>query len=64
MVVMVDFLVKVDEFFLTDASSAPSMVLRRGVGCTRSIEVQRLWIQHEVGRKVTKVPKVNDYARN
>ena len=61
MAVLCDFDMEVQGTVLTDASAALGIVHREGLGKTRHVEVQYLWIQQEVARKNLKVAKVNTH---
>ena len=53
-----DFKVPVDGKVCTDASTAIGIAFRRGLGRTRHIDVQYLWIQAEVADGKLQVQKV------
>ena len=55
---MLDFDLAVETTIHTDSTAALGMVHRKGVGKVRHIEVQSLWIQDEVHRKMISVHKV------
>ena len=57
---MSDFGVKVLATVCSDASAAVDVAHRQGLGKTRHIEVQHLWIQHEVKEGKLTVKKVGD----
>ena len=61
MAVLCDFDIEVQGTVLTDASAALGIVHREGLGKTRHVEVQYLWIQQEVARTNLKVAKVNTH---
>ena len=61
MAVLADFGIKVQGTVLTDASAALGIVHREGLGKTRHIEVQYLWIQQEIAKKSFQVTKVGTH---
>ena len=52
-----DYSIKVGCTVCTDASAALGMVHRQGLGKTRHIEVQYLWVQKDVLERTLKVVK-------
>ena len=62
MSMLMDFNVKVDCTVCTDASAAIGIVHRQGLGKTRHIDVQYLWVQREVYEEKLKVIKVGTDA--
>ena len=58
---LADYGAVVEGIVLTDASAALGMVHRQGLGRTRHIDVQYLWIQQEVYRKTLSVHKVGTH---
>ena len=55
---MADFGIETKIFVHTDSTAAIGIVHRRGLGKTRHIEVQYLWVQDNVNRKTMAVEKV------
>ena len=55
---MADFGFKTQNSVHTDSTAAISIVHRRGLGTTRHIEVQYLWVQDNVNREMMKVETV------
>ena len=55
---LVDFEIKCSAVVKTDSTAALGIVRRRGLGRTRHIDVQFLWVQQEVGKKTLEVQKV------
>ena len=58
MAMLADWNVSVQGLVRTDANAAMGIAHRQGLGKTRHIEVQYLWVQDEVKRKTLKVNKV------
>ena len=58
MAMLADFGISVSGMVLTDASAALGMVHRQGLGRTRHIDVQYLWVQQEVLSQRLQVQKV------
>ena len=56
-----DFHLNAQATIYSDASAAIGISHRRGLGKTRHIEVQELWIQDEIARKALKVTKVSTH---
>ena len=61
MAIFADFGIKVEGTVLTDASAALGMAHREGLGRTKHIEVQYLWIQQETARKNLRITKVGTH---
>ena len=58
MSMLMDFGLQLDGMIRTDASAALGMAHRQGLGKTRHIEVQYLWIQEEIQRETLAMKKV------
>ena len=59
---LMDFGMQSDGKVCTDASAAIGMVFRRGLGRTRHIDVQYLWVQAEVAEGKLRVEKVHTWS--
>ena len=55
---LADMGVMVSIELITDASAAQGIACRRGVGRVRHLEVQELWLQHQVAAKHLSITKV------
>ena len=60
---LADFEIKCNAVVKTDSTAALGIVHRRGLGRTRHIDVQFLWVQQEVGKKTHEVQNVPTDAK-